>query len=159
MHIYWHWTCRSRSISQMSTASEVAWIHWWFWVCLLLLPVPSFHLTLFIPSCTHFKSQNDCYKVCYTRSWLTYSCWRSLLTGMFHNKERDLTSDVWHWYLLGANWEGCQFILWTGFLLWANVSRPPFRVPVKTAVRINALTLQFVWSLLAHAWTEWSVKL
>lgn len=36
-------------------------------------------------------------------SWFTYCCWHRLLDAMFHNKEREMTSDMVHWCVVGAN--------------------------------------------------------
>ncbi len=59
----------------------------YFPVC--LLPFVLCLLLCFVHSFSHLvQSQNDCYKVCSTTSWLTYCCWHSLLDDMFHNKER-----------------------------------------------------------------------
>ncbi len=62
---------------------------------ILSLFAPVYLLLCFVQSVLHLvQTQNDCYKVSSTASWLSYCCWHSLLDGMFHNKEREMTSGI-----------------------------------------------------------------
>lgn len=155
MHIYWRLIC-SKTITRYSLCiRSCKWFHWTLLferyfesVCSFLFSVFCF---CFVHSFLHLvQSQNDCYKVRSTTSWLTYCCWHSLLDGMFHNKEREMTFDMLlHWYLVGTNCMSCVDIL--------NILFSYFMDKLKDLCSIVCV-LQLFRSFSPHTEKEWNIK-
>ena len=152
VHIYWRLICRSQQKLDVLCIWSCEWFHWTGCPLFLSLLSDTFCSLSFAISFLHLvQSQNDCYKVCSSRSWLTYCFWHSSLDGMFHNKERDLTSDIfllhWHW----EEGETGRFPCW--YMERLTFHRRFFsNVPVKDWC---VIVVQF---LSAHGGEEWNIS-